>query len=285
MIRFKTRFERWWQVLHERSPLSSGALIAAGSLAAIYCLDCIAGHPSGMRLLYLLPIWIATRMSGFGIAFIMVLVITALLTGLESLTGESKINQLIGNMIIRFGSLFLLTYLIWHFEQRLEIAKAQAQRDALTGTHNRGALETIFEKAVNFVRSTNRGLVIAMIDCDDFKSINDKFGHAFGDKVLQNLVQDIRVGIRPNGSIVRTGGDEFLIVLENMELDEGYRLLERIKHKFEITSEEMGCKTSLSYGLARYGMHGFTLKEMMQTADQDLYFRKKNKLDKIAIHA
>lgn len=263
--------------------MTFGALLSVAVLAAIYGIDCLAGHPSGMRVLYILPIWVATRLSGFGIANGMVLVITALLTMLESLQGDLNRNQVIGNAIIRYGSLFLVSYLIWHVEQRLETVKGQAERDSLTGTHNRAALAEIFERAVGLSREANHGLVLAMIDCDNFKNINDRFGHAFGDKVLQSLVQDIRVTTKPIGTIVRTGGDEFLVIFEGIEVDEATRILDRTRMRFENTSEEMGCRTSLSFGAARYGMHGFTLKELMHSADQDLYSRKNCKQQRAVV--
>jgi len=129
-------------------------------------------------------------------------------------------------------SLLALHFLLKRMEQRIEEANAQLARaavtDALTGALNRGA--TIRRLAEEFERSRREGLELSvvMLDLDHFKRINDTFGHAAGDRALQEFVARMRASVRAYDIVGRIGGEEFLVVTPGTDASTALGLAERI---------------------------------------------------------
>ncbi|TWH47764.1 GGDEF domain-containing protein [Sporomusa sp. KB1] len=118
-------------------------------------------------------------------------------------------------------------------------------------------------------------LCVAMIDIDDFKTINDKYGHAAGDLLLSDLAAIFKNNVQPTNIVARWGGDEFAIIFSGTSLLEAYAVMERIRHKIE-------ARFSSSYGLAiSAGVillePGQTLQDLLLTADRALYKAKAKK--------
>jgi diguanylate cyclase (GGDEF)-like protein len=95
--------------------------------------------------------------------------------------------------------------------------RERAEHDPLTGLHNRTAVE---ERLAEAMADEGRGTVVAFIDLDDFKHVNDTFGHAAGDRVLSVLAQRLRACVRPGDVVGRYGGDEFVLILRDAPVDD-----------------------------------------------------------------
>ena len=103
-----------------------------------------------------------------------------------------------------------------HERDRAEAALELAQRDALTGVFNRRALNDVVDSALMDALAKETQLAVVYVDVDDFKQVNDTFGHAAGDEVLIEVGQRLRAGLRKTDSAVRVGGDEFVVVLSDL---------------------------------------------------------------------
>lgn len=169
-------------------------------------------------------------------------------------------------------------------KRREELTK-MAERDPLTRAYNRHALDAIIPNRLK--EAEEKGLIsaIAVLDLDDFKDINDNYGHRAGDKVLMYLASRIKQELRAKDLLVRTGGDEFLVYLHDLK-DEGNvsgfidRTLDKISGKYRIEDdqkvEQKNLDVSCSIGVALYPRDGESLEELMKKADQALYQVKKN---------
>ena len=123
-----------------------------------------------------------------------------------------------------------------------------------------------------------------MLDIDNFKTINDNYGHQIGDAVLRMFVDRVNETLRSSDLLVRIGGDEFLLYLENISADDDARhIMDRI---FEVLSQpylvydeesdtNLTIEASLSAGIARFPIDGTTVKELMSKADYTMYRVKK----------
>lgn len=107
-----------------------------------------------------------------------------------------------------------------------------ATTDALTGLLNRSSLETAVERA-------GANGAVAMIDLDHFKAFNDEHGHLAGDVALIDFAKVLRHGLRPNDKVFRYGGEEFVIVLNNISLSDAARVVERIRTAWAIHSSAL----------------------------------------------
>ncbi|HEU4781147.1 MAG TPA: GGDEF domain-containing protein [Steroidobacteraceae bacterium] len=161
-----------------------------------------------------------------------------------------------------------------------------ANQDSLTGLPNRRHTYELGKAALEKAAATGIPLTVAVIDLDHFKSINDRFGHAGGDKVLQEFARVCRESLRDSDVLGRWGGEEFLIVMPGATLDVALIALERLRElslRIEIPSMGKGLQVGLSAGLAAYEANVKALDELIARADAALYKAKHEGRDLVRI--
>lgn len=162
----------------------------------------------------------------------------------------------------------------------LEEVKKLAVLDPLTGVHNRRAF---FEEAEReFSRSIRyqRPMAVIMIDVDKFKSINDSYGHPEGDIVLKAIAETIRTQLRDLDLFARYGGDEFIILLPEVDFAGGNLIAERIVaaiSALKVDREGRQFHPSITAGVADYKPSDRSLATLIARADQDLRIQKQGK--------
>jgi len=176
----------------------------------------------------------------------------------------------------------LLTYLlVINRRYRRQLVRL-ATEDSLTGLPNRGRSAALATQALLTAFDRRQPLSIALIDLDRFKAINDRYGHAAGDRVLQEFAALARKSIRPSDTLGRWGGEEFLLVLPNTTLDVALGLLDHLRLQAGLittTDEEADLHVSISAGLATTGEEPCSLDEIVASADLALYEAKNSGRD------
>ncbi|HEX3581854.1 MAG TPA: GGDEF domain-containing protein [Thermoanaerobaculia bacterium] len=160
-----------------------------------------------------------------------------------------------------------------------------ADSDDLTGIWNKRYFRRQLPHEIERARVYNLPLSLLMFDVDDFKQINDGFGHTIGDVVLSELCGAVRETIRPPDFFVRFGGDEFAVVLPHTDLSGAAavaeRILSRVRDLTIPTDEEGFIRCSVSIGLADY-RSGETANDLIRRADERLYDAKRAGKNRIA---
>jgi diguanylate cyclase (GGDEF)-like protein len=160
-----------------------------------------------------------------------------------------------------------------------EDARNLADRDPLTGFYNHRFLHERLGEEVVRAQRARRPLGVLMLDLDDFKLVNDTFGHLFGDRVLTWTAEIIRSTLRGSDIPARYGGDEFAIILPETDHDEAVRAAERILDAFRnrpFVGEQRGpVPISASIGVATYPDTGRTPTDLIAAADRALYTVKR----------
>ena len=162
-------------------------------------------------------------------------------------------------------------------KQKLESLKYKATRDPLTGVYNR---EVTIKKIEKYIKGNRNGRhVLMFIDFDDFKKVNDNYGHLFGDRVLIHVIESIRRVFTEGEIIGRIGGDEFAVFIGNLEEDEAIVnkaniLIDALNSTYVDSNYEIS--TSGSVGIAVYPEDGIHYEQLIQCADKALY-QVKNK--------
>ncbi|PKN72691.1 MAG: PAS domain S-box protein [Candidatus Cloacimonetes bacterium HGW-Cloacimonetes-3] len=155
--------------------------------------------------------------------------------------------------------------------------KHLARRDTLTGLYNRRVLEEVLGKENNRTMRTKRGFGIAIADVDNFKQINDTYGHDCGDIVLKELSAIFLKGIRATDTMGRWGGEEFLFVFPETSCQGAMIVIDRIRSKVErmnLKCGGMNIKVTCTIGLSYH--HGeMGTKDMINEADKALYQGKR----------
>ncbi len=115
--------------------------------------------------------------------------------------------------------------------QELDRVSAQVRHDALTGALNRKGLEEAMSREVSVMRRKESPLCVAMLDIDNFKTINDERGHLAGDEALTHLAKVARECMRPQDTLARYGGEEFVILLPDTALEQGIEAMVRLQRE------------------------------------------------------
>jgi diguanylate cyclase (GGDEF)-like protein len=163
--------------------------------------------------------------------------------------------------------------------------KDLANRDFLTGAYNRrhffDAGEAIFSKALR----KKKDVAVATFDIDNFKNINDTYGHDIGDIAIKEMSKIINKNLRKSDLAARFGGEEFCVLLEDIDLQNTEALFEKIRASFEknqLPTEGIIISYTVSIGVA-YGLSD-SLDEMIKISDQALYEAKKSGKNRVVIH-
>ena len=167
------------------------------------------------------------------------------------------------------------------------VLAAASQHDPLTGLLNRRGLDAQVGALVSTSVASGTPLAVALIDVDRFKSINDRHSHAVGDAVLKRVAAAIRAQSRTHDLPVRYGGDEFLVVLADVEADDALRVLQRVKDAVDASAWDdvaAGLVVTLSIGSAPHALHA-TIAMTIAEADRALYAAKAQGRDRIVVAA
>jgi diguanylate cyclase (GGDEF)-like protein len=157
------------------------------------------------------------------------------------------------------------------------ILREQSIRDPLTGLHNRRYLSEIQDRELARAAREGYPVSFAIIDIDHFKSVNDTFGHDAGDSILKKLADLIHRYTRSGDIVCRYGGEEFLIILPNIEAEIAFQITDRLRKTFmDATSPlEIGrAKATISCGISEYPVDGSSANELITLADKAMYQAK-----------
>lgn len=153
-----------------------------------------------------------------------------------------------------------------------------AGHDPLTGLYNRRMFEHFLQYEIGRVKRKKYRFSLFMQDLDDFKYVNDNYGHPFGDLYLKEVADTLCRTLREGDVIARLGGDEFAVILSETGIDEGKIMAERIKkafsHKKITTPDGKIIPIKASIGLVEYPTHGQNIEELMIMVDAALYKAK-----------
>ncbi|ACO04411.1 MAG TPA: bifunctional diguanylate cyclase/phosphodiesterase [Persephonella sp.] len=160
-----------------------------------------------------------------------------------------------------------------------------AGHDPLTDLYNRRIFEDLLKYEVSRAKRKNYKFSLILIDLDNFKYINDTYGHHIGDIVLKSVADILEASIRDGDLVARIGGDEFVILLSETELEKALIVAERIRKNLENNKlcifEGAVISVSASLGVVEFPTHGTTKEELMMVVDNALYRAKdlgKNKV-------
>ena len=194
------------------------------------------------------------------IVFIVITIIIAMLFGYKSIASEQMLKQ---------------------YSKKL---KHLSHTDELTELYNRRYLMERLDNKINYAITFKEPLSLMILDLDDFKEINDTYGHFVGDKVLQTAARVMKDNVRSIDIVGRYGGDEFIILLPGLELSEAENIANRVKNAMRNTSiqhKTISITQNISVGVAQLSVDAPYDEDLMnlliQQADKQLYVEKEAK--------
>lgn len=163
----------------------------------------------------------------------------------------------------------------------LKEAERHALTDALTGIGNRRWMQDMFERELTRSRHGGHPVCLMMVDVDNFKFINDQYGHIAGDRLLASVAQALRGDLRPTDLIARFGGDEFSVLLPGTDLAQALDAAERLRaHVSAASPAALAKPITISIGVARAGPDD-DLDALVHRADSAMYLAKAAGRDRV----
>ncbi len=167
--------------------------------------------------------------------------------------------------------------------ERYEQLLAQSSKDPLTGLFNRRYFETAAEKEQMRSRRYGFPFSILYIDLDDFKRINDSYGHTAGDEVLKGTADVLFKNLRTEDCAARFGGEEFVVLLPQTDTEGAVIFADRLTAGMKNNRFEQDIKVTFSGGIASFPRHGDSVEDLLQSADRGLYEAKVNGKNRVIV--
>jgi diguanylate cyclase (GGDEF)-like protein len=275
-----SRPSRRFSLLPDGPPgkFSRAFLIPAAILVVVLIawLDYATGPYLSCSILYLIPVAMCAWWGGFPHGILLAIAGSAAWHLVDMLENPA-IPQFAAlcNGLTRFGTLALVSFLVSRLHAGLLRERRLARSDPLTGAANARTFYEIVTSEAERARRTVRPLTLAYLDVDDFKFLNDQFGHSAGDQALQEIVQIIQRNTRPSDLLARLGGDEFSLLLPEVGPEVAFNLLVRLER---LVAEELagkGWPVSLSIGAITFLLPHEDVDQMIQQVDGMMYGAKR----------
>ncbi|MGG2067324.1 GGDEF domain-containing protein [Bacillus sp. S14(2024)] len=176
-----------------------------------------------------------------------------------------------------FYSYPFLIFLGYWGGKQYDKVRFYSEKDELTGIYNRRFVMGTYEKIISLAARTNNKLFVLVVDCDNFKTINDTYGHHQGDIILAKISKTLVESTKKSDIVARWGGDEFLVIGHYKDETSLQALLQRLEEKLENFSNQIQIPIMVSIGSAIYPDHNNNLFELIKIADNKMYHSKTSK--------
>jgi diguanylate cyclase (GGDEF)-like protein len=246
--------------------------------------DYFTGPEIAFGLFYVIPVslvaWFAERASGLFIAFVSAAV--WLLVEMATREPYSHMFMLYWNAATRVGFFFIVAWLLSALKTSLSREKLMARTDYVTGAFNARFFFELADREMDRCRRYKHPFTLAYLDLDDFKIVNDSFGHNTGDRLLKNVTTTIIENLRKTDVTARLGGDEFGLLLPETGVEAGRTAISKIRHALLQEMEKNNWPVSFSIGVVTYTVPPSAVDGTVKRADDLMYSVKKEGKNGIA---
>jgi diguanylate cyclase (GGDEF)-like protein len=247
--------------------------------ALIGTLDAVTGPELAFSIFYLVPIafvsWFTGRRS---LGFVMSLLCAAAWVIDDRLVAHEYTRRFIPywNAAIGLGFFVLFTVILVRLKNDLLREQKMATTDSLTGALNPRAFNQTADEEIHRLERYGHPFTFVFIDVDNFKTVNDVFGHNTGNLVLQSLVATVKDNIRITDRIVRLGGDEFGILLTDTDFEAGYTAVTKIQQRLVYHMQHRSLPVTFSMGAVTFLRPPKSVDEIIKLADNLMYAVKRH---------
>lgn len=264
---------------------SKAAIVAIGLVSAVMVgvIDYLTGYQMPLTSIYLLPVGFVAWQAGAGAGVMLALSCAAIWLGAQHYAG------------FHFSSPFVV---LWHFLSltamagafailmaRLRRAQSRTQAlslvDFLTGALNSRAFYSILENEHRKCERYERPLTLIYLGLDNFKRVNDQFGHTVGDKVLLKVARNMMRHLRATDRVARLGGDEFIVLLPETDLKAAKQVVPKIRERIMAEMVERQWPITMSVAVVTFARVPPAARTMITTAEKMMRVIKKNGKDSV----
>jgi diguanylate cyclase (GGDEF)-like protein len=236
----------------------------------------LTGPEFSLSLFYLFPIILGTWYVGQSAG-----VLLSLVSAFSWLVADLSMPHVFSSTLIPFLNesfrllvFLIITFILAKLKTAIDTHKALARTDSLTRVHNRRAFHDLADLELIKARRSRKPLSILYLDIDNFKQINDRFGHHVGDALLCSVAKTIKANIRAIDILARLGGDEFGILLAETGSGAVALVARKLKEKLQGLKQNYKWPVTFSIGVATFESPPGSVDQLIDAADSQMYFAK-----------
>jgi diguanylate cyclase (GGDEF)-like protein len=244
-----------------------------GLVLLLGLVDFFTGYQVAFSLFYLIPIIAVTWYAGGRLGLLMsgTSAIAWFLADIFSGNINLHLSIYLWNTLIRTGFFLIINALLSTLKKAFVINRNLANTDYITGATSIRHFYELVQVELERSRRAKRPFTVAYMDLDDFKQVNDLYGHSAGDRALQLFTAVIRDNIRKIDIIARLGGDEFALFLSDLGEKEARTVIERIRQHVSAEMQKAGWPVTVSIGLVTCNQAPPNVDELIKLADAVMY--------------
>lgn len=259
-------------VLEHRGPVFwfvTGTIL----VAVLGFIDYVTGYELSFSLFYLLPVYLVAWYSGRDLGLVISMLAAVAWLSADVASGHTYTHPAlhVWNMLIRLGFFVIVTVLLAALRTAHEVAHHLARTDALTGLLNARHFTELADTELARARRYGFPFSLAYVDLDNFKSMNDRFGHAAGDDVLAVVGRQLTESLRRTDIVARLGGDEFAILLPQTDADAARVAVTNLHETLTAEMARRGWPVTLSIGVMNFTAAPASVADVIASGDQLMY--------------
>jgi len=247
-------------------------------IAIIGTLDFLTGYELSFSVFYVIPIFLVTWFAGRKLG-IMTSIVSAFVWFVADIVAAHPYSHAlipVWNSLIRLTFFLVITYLFSSLKNSTEREKELSRKDYLTGAANSRFFYKLAQMEIDRFQRYAHPFSLAFIDLDNFKFVNDQFGHAAGDQVLRTVVSSVKKHSRKTDTIARLGGDEFALLLSETNQESARIVLPKIQDMLLEEMRQNNWPITFSIGVLTCNATPLTADELVKITDDLMYSVKKS---------
>ena len=253
-------------------------LLSLGLVVILGIIDYLTSPQFSFAIFYVMPVALVAWYVNYqtGVIFSLICTISWFAANTPGQAFSDRHGLVFGwNAVTRFGFFFIVTWILSTLKNALDHEKDLARTDPLTGAANTRAFFEFANLEIQRVRRYNHPLTVMYIDADNFKTVNDRWGHNIGDTALRVIAETIRHHLRINDVTARLGGDEFAVILPETDPEAAQTTGRKIQQYLLEQMQAHEWPITFSIGILTYcDRFPSTVQEMVNTVDQIMYMVK-----------
>jgi diguanylate cyclase (GGDEF)-like protein len=266
------RAKRFLETIENRSPLfwTITGFTVVGLLGLI---DYATGNELNISLFYLIPIalvtWAVDHKTGLFLSFLSGLT----LLGAEIAAGQIYSHSLFYflNTLVRTAFYVVVVYLVTELQKSRKEEQLAARTDYITGAVNARYFNELLQMEISRIRRYPHPITLVYVDIDNFKLVNDLFGHKVGDEVLRFIATELKSQLRVTDTVARLGGDEFVLLLPSTRQPEARLVVSKVYANLMEKMRQKNWPVTFSMGAVSCEFSPYSAEQLVNMADELMY--------------
>jgi diguanylate cyclase (GGDEF)-like protein len=264
--------KRMFEILENGHPIF-WTLAGIGSIGLLGVFDMLTGNEITFSLFYIAPIVLVTWGVDQNAGLLMSLLSALTLLGAEIAAGQtySGPSVYVANTLIRAGFYIIVTYLIAQLHKARREEQLAARTDFVSGAANTRYFHELLQMEINRIHRYPHPITVVYIDIDNFKLVNDLFGHKVGDEVLRSIASELKTQLRRTDVVARVGGDEFALLLPSTHQPEAKVVISKVQTNLTESLRRKNWPVTFSMGAVTCVSPPHSPEQLISMADELMY--------------